>query len=130
MRAITHAADFYEYNSPSHSKVEELYQNYEIYIGFSADYSRNTKCSGGPFLDVDDYSSYVFDAFAYRHEGGKDNFGKGRGMVWPYGKENWCNLEGTHLHFVADLRHLSSYDSITTTICTVGVFGTRYVRDK
>ena len=52
-------------------------------------------------------------------------------MVWPYGKENWCNLEGTYLHYVADLSHLITTDpySFTTTICTVGVFGTRYVRD-
>ena len=52
-------------------------------------------------------------------------------MVWPYGKENWCNLEGTYLHFVADLSHLmSTYGSIATSICTIGVFGTRYVRDE
>ena len=51
-------------------------------------------------------------------------------MVWPYGKENWCNLEGAYLHFVADLSHLMpSPGSFTTSICTVGVFGTRYVRD-
>ena len=51
-------------------------------------------------------------------------------MVWPYGKENWCNLEGTYLHFVANLSHLmATHGSFTTSICTVGVFGTRYVRD-
>ena len=51
-------------------------------------------------------------------------------MVWPYGAENWCNLEGTHLHFVADLSHLIPlYGSFESSICTVGVFGTKYVRD-
>ena len=50
--------------------------------------------------------------------------------MWPYGKENWCNLEGTYLHYVADLNHLAtSYTNCETSICTVGVFGTRYVRD-
>ena len=51
-------------------------------------------------------------------------------MVWPYGAENWCNLEGSYLHFVADLSHLmTDYGSFTTSICTLGVFGTKYVRD-
>ena len=51
-------------------------------------------------------------------------------MVWPYGAENWCNLEGSHLHLVADLSHLmAKYGRITSSICTLGVFGTRYVRD-
>ena len=50
-------------------------------------------------------------------------------MVWPYGKENWCNLEGSHLHFVASLSHLmAAYESFEMSICTVGVFGTKYVR--
>ena len=50
-------------------------------------------------------------------------------MVWPYGAENWCNLEGTHLHFVADLSHLvAQYGSFESSICTVGVFGTKYGR--
>ena len=51
-------------------------------------------------------------------------------MVWPYGSEHWCNLEGIYLHIVADLSDLmTAYGSFDTSICTVGVFGTRYVRD-
>ena len=39
-------------------------------------------------------------------------------------------MEGAYLHFVADLSHLMvTHGSFTTSICTVGVFGTRYVRD-
>ena len=51
-------------------------------------------------------------------------------MVWPYGAENWCNMEGSNLHLVADLSHLlDTYVSYTMSICTVGVFGTKYTRD-
>ena len=25
-------------------------------------------------------------------------------MVWPYGMENWCNMEGRYLHMVAGLK--------------------------
>jgi len=49
-------------------------------------------------------------------------------MVWPYGKEHFCNLEGRYLHIVGDLNHLSG-GSYEQTICTLGVFGTQYVRD-
>ena len=51
--------------------------------------------------------------------------------MWPYGKENWCNLEGSYLHIVADLNHLmDAYGQIDVSICTLGVFGTKYVRDE
>ena len=37
-------------------------QNAEIYIGHNAyDYTKNTKCAGGPFFDVQDDSNYSFD---------------------------------------------------------------------
>ena len=29
------------------------------------------------------------------------------GMMWNYGKEVWCNLEGQYAALVADLNHLS-----------------------
>ena len=55
----------------------------------------------------------------------------GRGKVWPFGKENWCNLEGQYLHMVADMsQHVSTAaDSDTVSICSVGVYGTKYVRN-
>ena len=50
-------------------------------------------------------------------------------MVWPYGYENWCNLEGSYLHFVADMSDMATiYGSYSATVCTVGVFGTKYSR--
>ena len=54
---------------------------------------------------MDDPSSYVYDDFAASSSTSPypDPFGQGTGMVWPYGAENWCNLEGSYLHFVADL---------------------------
>ena len=51
-------------------------------------------------------------------------------MAWPYGAENWCNLEGKYLHYVAELSQvLADHGSITASICSVGIFGTKYVRD-
>ena len=53
----------------------------------------------------------------------------GLGMVWPYGAEHWCNLEGQYLHIVADLNELyATESSYEMSICTLGVFGTQYVR--
>ena len=49
-------------------------------------------------------------------------------MVWPYGAEHWCNLEGQYLHIVSDMsRHVGR--GIELGICYLGVIGTRYVRD-
>ena len=79
-------------------------QNFEIYVGHSANYLDNEKCSGGPFLKIDEDSSYVYDKRADLYA--QDNFDKGRGYVWPYGAEIWCNLEGSYVHLVADLSHL------------------------
>ena len=52
-------------------------------------------------------------------------------MVWPFGKENWCNLEGRYLHMVADMSQqiASAENSDTVTVCSVGVFGTKYIRN-
>ena len=48
-------------------------------------------------------------------------------MTWPFGAEHWCNLEGTYLHIVSDMSHLAG-QKYETSICSLGVFGTRYVR--
>ena len=83
-------------------------------------------------MKYDDPSSYYFDNYVAEMDPSTyqvNPYSQGTGMVWPYGAENWCNLEGTYLHIVADLSHLmSSIGSINQSICTVGVFGTRYVR--
>ena len=52
----------------------------------------------------------------------------GRGMIWPFGGEHWCNKEGTYLHIVSDLSHMADQD-YEMSICSLGVIGTRYVRD-
>ena len=51
----------------------------------------------------------------------------GRGMIWAFGAEHWCNLEGQYLHIVSDMAHLSDQD-YEASICSLGVIGTRYVR--
>ena len=127
MHAITHVAN--QYNGSfvtNHTNKSEYFQNYEIYIGNSSNYNQNPKCPGGPFLRTDDDDSYVEDDFAVSNSW--NGLGQGVGMVWPYGAENWCNMEGSNLHIVADLSHLVA-TSFTASICTVGVFGTKYVRD-
>ena len=49
-------------------------------------------------------------------------------MIWPFGGEHWCNLEGTYLHIVFDLSHMAD-QNYEMSICSLGVIGTRYVRD-
>ena len=49
--------------------------------------------------------------------------------IWNYGKEVWCNLEGRFIHIVADLSHLEG-QGYSMELCTVGVMGTKYVRDQ
>ena len=72
--------------------MKHFLQKYEIFIGDSADYSQNTKVPGGPFLDPELQSTYAFDSYANYYT--SDNFGKGTGLVWRYGMENWVNKEG------------------------------------
>lgn len=104
-----------------------MLQNFEIHIGDNSDYSQNSKCAGGPFLRVDDINSYYFDRFAYDKNASPSAFG--RGYVWKYGIEKFCNLEGRYMHIVADLNHLTHHDYYTMTICSLGIMGTKYVRD-
>ena len=52
-------------------------------------------------MDPNDPQSYAFDQRAYDKD--MDVFELGVGKVWPFGKENWCNLEGRYLHLVADM---------------------------
>ena len=54
----------------------------------------------------------------------------GKGMVWPFGKENWCNLEGRYVHLVADMSRYvaSASNSDTVSVCSIGVYGTKYER--
>lgn len=47
-----------------------LLQNFEIYIGDDPIYYKNQKCAGGPFLRVDDPSSYYYDLYAAAYSGG------------------------------------------------------------
>ena len=70
-------------------------QNIEIYIGDDPlDHTNNSKCPGGPFLDVEDEDNWY-----YPYD---------RGIItdtiaWKYGKETWCNTEGKFVHIIANL---------------------------
>ena len=48
-------------------------------------------------------------------------------MIWPFGAEHWCNLEGQYFHIVSDMS-LYADQKYETSICSLGVIGTRYVR--
>lgn len=58
-------------------------QNYNIYVGENSDYSLNTPCEGGPFMQIDDPTS--------KSEG-----------KWKFFKEVWCNLQGQYMHIVVE----------------------------
>ena len=55
----------------------------------------------------------------------------GSGMVWPFGGEHWCNLEGRYVHIVSDMR---AYEFpqvyYEVSVCMLGIMGTRYVRGQ
>ena len=55
----------------------------------------------------------------------------GTGYIWPFGMENWCNLEGKYLHIVADMSAYTSSaaDSDEVSVCSLSIYGTKYVRD-
>ena len=93
-------------------------QNFEIYVGNSEDYSWNKACPGGPYQKVDDTSS------SYLYDSDKNHY------LWNFGKEVWCNLEGQFVTILADLSALANEDWYTMSICSLGVMGTEYVRDK
>ena len=75
-------------------------------------------------MRTDDIKNYTYDG-----NYGGDAFGVGQGMIWNYGKELWCNLEGQYMHFVAELSHLSA-SSYEMSICSLGIMGTRYVHSQ
>jgi len=74
-------------NGPSWSSLSlnELLQNYEIFIGDNIDYKLNQKCKGGPFMKTDDQNSYSYDGYAAGQKGQS-------GKVWNFGLEKFCNL--------------------------------------
>ena len=74
MHAVTHVADMYEDRSFDHNDKSQLFQNYNIFIGNESDYTKNQKCAGGPFLQIDEPNNYVFDAFAYTKDGGYNKY--------------------------------------------------------
>ena len=46
--------------------------------------------------------------------------------------ENWVNLEGKFVHLVADMSKYTAWTSYTenVSVCTLGIFGTKYVRSE
>ena len=103
------------------SSLKHFYQNYEVYIGDHSIYSYNQKCAGGPFLDPSNPTTFKLDWRAFYYA--EDPFSVGQGMVWPFGKENWCNLEGRYLFMVADMSQQvsSAADSDKVSVCSLGV---------
>ena len=86
MHAILHAQDTINCVEPTYvgsSYLKNFFQNYEVFIGNSSNYTENTKCAGGPFLDPADSSSYVFSQKGY--DSNQNPFSQGLGMVWPFG---------------------------------------------
>ena len=54
-------------------------------------------------MKFDDPESFVYSKYAA--EKGLDHYGQGLGMIWPFGGEHWCNLEGAYVHIVSVLSH-------------------------
>ena len=71
-------------------------------------WSDNPKCPGGPYLKAT-YDDYL-DEYPNK-------------LVPAFGFEAWCNMSGQFTFFVA-----TGVPSVEVSICSVGVFGTRYVR--
>ena len=46
--------------------------------------------------------------------------------------ENWVNLEGNYMHLVADMSTYtgSAAPTDTVSVCSLGIYGTKYVRDE
>ena len=97
------------------------FQNFELHIGDDPDWTKNPKCPGGPFMTTDAGSNgWVSEpSFAVNVP------------VWVYGIEIWCNMPGRYTHVIADYNgHASVYSSFVAPLCTLGIMGTRYVRDE
>ena len=80
-----------------------------MYIGDNLDWSLNAKCTDEPRLAADfndSYSSLL----------GKD--------VPDYGFEQWCNLPGEYITVVSH-----GVPSVEASICSLGIFGTRFYRE-
>lgn len=104
----------YEGEGAGHAIDEDHFQNFQVYIGESTDYTQNPKCPGGPFLQKSDPNSMSYDDFENK-------------LIWNYGAEIWCNMKGRYTHIVADLNHLSA-SPYEMSICNLGVMGTRFER--
>jgi len=93
-------------------------QNFEIHIGPNAEPTLNWKCPGGPFMVTSDTSNRVNVSTATY-----------TGLMWNFGKEAWCNMEGQYIGIVADLIHYGTAGvAYLMSICQLGAFGTKYVR--
>ena len=62
--------------------MNEYLQNLMIYIGNDPEATKNQLCPASPFMTTDaDSDGWYYD----------DNVS---GIVWTYGVEAWCNMEG------------------------------------
>ena len=92
--------------------VEKYTSQWDVYIGNDSDWKKNTKCTLEPRLAAD-YKDRV------------NNWGDSSGeKVSDYGFVEWCNMSGKYVTFVA-----RGVPSRKTSICNVGIFGNRYIRE-
>ena len=83
-------------------------------------------CTGSPFLDP--YKTNSAHEEVERIDNGKKQ------TAYKYGFESWCNLQGRYTSFVIDFPWLAAnFNGFVLeneySICQVGIFGTKYVRE-
>ena len=115
--------DDYTWDNPVSSRFSDFY----IYIGDNADYTLNPLCPGAPFQrDLEGVTnSGFYDQMA------NDPYTSTPYYEWMYNSETWCNMQGRYTHIVKDFTSVFVLDpNFESSICTVGIMGTKYVRDE
>lgn len=121
IHAVVVVQDLFAGYTHIHTNQNEYFQNFEVYIGNSPDYSQNPKCPGGPFMTLAPGS----DGWYYDE---RTNNSRLPAEVWTYGKEIWCNMPGRFVNIVANLKHLTP--PYLMSLCSIGLMGASYVRDE
>ena len=107
----------------------EYFQNVEIYVGNSTDWTENEVCPGGPHMLTDEGSSaWYYDERTTSGNLLGYNISRSKAYEWGYGAEVWCNKRGRYVHLIADLSHLSG--TYKMSLCSVGIMGASYIRDE
>ena len=83
---------------------------WDVYVGDTLDFNEETKCPGGPHLKPG-YDDYF------------DNHPNVNSMKPAFGFEATCNKLGRYVTLTT-----STLPTNSVTLCSLGIFGTRYVR--